>query len=108
MRAEKYQSLVCSADFWVSPRRVGIDAPFQHAARDVEGARNDPVTLAFMIGAQVNDERPSLRRIKRVARFESRNPPPCTVKQLVHRDSPDVPSHSHSWSLSIWYRSSGL
>jgi len=56
MIAEQQDLLVQATDVRVAPRAVGVEAPFEQGARDVQRAGDDPVALAVEVCANVDQE----------------------------------------------------
>src|SRR5207244_938252 len=54
--AEQQDLLVETTDVRVAPAAVGVEAPFEHGAWDMERARDDPVALAVDVSANVDQE----------------------------------------------------
>ena len=68
--AEQQDLLVEATDVRVAPAAFGVEAPFEHGARDVQRARDDPVALAVDVCANVDQERAPFACGARFGRLE--------------------------------------
>ncbi len=82
MIAEQQDLLVQATDVRVAPRAVGVEAPFEQGARDVQRAGDDPVALAFEVCANVDQERAPLACGACFGRFEPLDPRSRSLQQL--------------------------
>jgi hypothetical protein len=73
------------ADVRVAPLAAGLEAPFEHGARDVDRTGHDAVALARELGADVDDQ-PARFRCRAGRRgLEALDPSPRLVEELVER-----------------------
>ncbi len=100
MVAEQQNLLVEPADVWAPPLAVGGKPPFEHGARDVERAGNDPVPVALEIGANVDQERAPFERRERFARLEAVDPRLGRLEELVERSPSRTRVHALHHQLS--------
>jgi hypothetical protein len=83
--AKEEELPVKTADVWVSPGTVRVEPPFEHGARDVEGAGNDAVALSVTGGSDVDDQCAAVGRREGIDRLEPADPCLRRLEQCVER-----------------------
>src|SRR5438067_10070586 len=77
----------------VAPGASGLESPFEHRARNVERARDDPVAIAVDVGADVDQDAVLGSGRECLDGFEPGDPCPRRIEQVVERPPPLVERH---------------
>ena len=87
MVAEENEPLVEPSHVRAPPLAVGSEPPFEHRARDVQRAGDDPVPLAVAVGADVDQHGAPLESGLRLLRGEALDSRPGIGEQVLERPS---------------------
>jgi heme-degrading monooxygenase HmoA len=104
--AEEHDPSIEVAGVWIAPRAAGIEAPFENGPGNMEGARNDTVTFATVVRADVDKEGSLLHGHRRSGGREPLDPR-LRVGEQGLECSPVSSAHTKIIAPSVRRRRSG-